>query len=75
MSGFAIVDKHTIAHMNGLFVYHTNQSNLNRFIQKSKWDLEEMNRTEINLINRMEGEEGVLILDDYIIKRKKYVWG
>ena len=69
ISGFAIVDKHTIAHMNGLFVYHTNQSNLNRFIQKSKWDLEEMNRIKINLINRMEGEEGVLILANYIIKK------
>ena len=34
-----------------------------------------MNRTKINLINRMECEEGVLIIDDYIIKRKKYVWG
>jgi hypothetical protein len=28
-----------------------------------------MNRIKINLINRMEDEEGVLILDDYIIKK------
>ena len=69
MSGFAIADKHTIAHMNGLFIYHTNQSNLNRFIQKSKWDLEEMNRTKIDLINRMEDKGGVLVIDDYIIKK------
>jgi hypothetical protein len=65
ISGFAIADKH-IAHINGSFVCHTNQSNLNN--PKIKV-VKRRNRIKINLINRMEGEEGVLILANYIIKK------
>jgi hypothetical protein len=67
VSGFAIANKHTIAHMNGQFVYHTNQSNLNRFL-RSKWDIGEMNRIKADLINRVE-DEGVVVIDDYIVEK------
>lgn len=68
MTGFGIADKHTIAHMNGLFTDHTNQCNLNRFITQSDWDKYEMNRTKIGIINEVE-KDGVVILDDYIVEK------
>jgi len=68
MTAYGITDKHTIAHMNGLFTDHTNQSNLNRFITKSDWDQFEMNRTKIEIINEVEND-GIVILDDYIVEK------
>ena len=68
LTGFSIADKHTIAHMNGLFVSHTNQSNLNRFITESDWDPIEMNRIKIDMINDIENG-GVVVLDDYITEK------
>jgi len=44
MTGFALLEKHTIANMNSFFVEHTNQSNLNRFITHPKWNDFEINR-------------------------------
>jgi hypothetical protein len=66
MTGFAMGDKHTIAHINGLFLQHTDQSNLNRFVHSS--EIEEMNRIKISLINRTE-KKGVVVLDDYIVEK------
>ncbi|MDI6916190.1 MAG: transposase [Thermoplasmatales archaeon] len=54
--------------MNGLFLYHTNQSNLNRFVIKSNWDPIEMNRIKIEMINSVE-KEGVVVIDDYIVEK------
>ena len=68
ITGFGIAEKHTIAHMNGLFTNHTNQSNLNRFITNSNWDQSEMNRIKICMINKIE-RDGILILDDYIVEK------
>jgi len=68
LTGFGIADKHTIAHMNGLFISHTNQSNLNRFITESDWDPIEMNRIKIDMINDIENG-GVVVLDDYITEK------
>lgn len=91
MTGYAIADKRTVAHMNGLFTDHTNQCNLNRFIRESGWDRSEMNRTKLGIINEVESADGVVILDDYIVEKsgkemfgtdyhwdhasKKNVWG
>ncbi len=68
MTGYVVAEKKTIAHMNGLFTCHTNQSNLNRFVTSSDWNMEEMNRVKINMINEVEGD-GVVVLDDYVIKK------
>jgi len=54
--------------MNGLFTHHTNQLNLNRFVTSSDWNMEEMNRVKIKVINEVEGD-GVVVLDDYVIKK------
>jgi len=32
MTGYVVAERKNIAHMNGLFTYPTNQSNLNRFV-------------------------------------------
>ena len=68
MTGFVMGEKHTIAHMNGLFVYHTNQSNLNRFVTQSNWNPIEMNRIKIKMINQVE-RNGIVALDDYIVEK------
>lgn len=68
MTGFVMGEKHTIAHMNGLFIYHTNQSNLNRFVTKSKWKPMKMNQIKFKMINKIEGN-GLVILDDYIVEK------
>ena len=75
ITGFVIADKHTIAHMNGLFTDHTNQSNLNRFVTYSDWDLNEMNRIKMSMINDVE-KDGIVILDDYIVEKTgKEIYG
>ena len=65
MTGYVTAEKKTIAHMNGLFTFHTNQSNLNRFITSAQWNEYEMNSVKINMINQVESD-GVVVLDDYI---------
>jgi len=65
MTGYVTAEKKTIAHMNGLFTFHTNQSNLNRFITSAQWSEYEMNSVKINMINQVESD-GVVVLDDYI---------
>ena len=75
ITGFGIAEKHTIAHMNGLFTNHTNQSNLNRFITNSDWDQSEMNRIKMCMINKIE-KDGIVILDDYIVEKSgKEIFG
>ena len=54
--------------MNGLFTEHTNQSNLNRFITKSNWDVDELNKKRFKIINEIEGD-GAVIIDDYIVEK------
>jgi len=68
MTGFVIAERKNIAHMNGLFTYHTNQSNLNRFVTCSDWNVDEMNRIKISMINEIESD-GVVVLDDYIVEK------
>lgn len=65
MTGYTTANKKTIAHMNGLFTFHSNQSNLNRFITHACWDEYDLNSTKIKMINRVESD-GIVILDDYI---------
>ena len=68
MTGYVSAEKKTIAHMNGLFTFHSNQSNLNRFITHSTWNEYEMNTVKINMINQVESGD-VVVLDDYIIEK------
>ena len=65
MTGYVAAEKKTLSHMNGLFTFHTNQSNLNRFITSAQWSEYEMNSVKINMINQVESD-GVVVLDDYI---------
>lgn len=68
MTGFVVAERNTIAHINGLFTYHTDQSNLNRFINNSAWDPEKMIRIKIGMINEVE-KDGVVVLDDYTAEK------
>jgi len=68
MTGYVTAESKTIAHMNGLFTFHSNQSNLNRFITHAHWDEFALNSMKINMINQVESD-GVLILDDYITEK------
>lgn len=68
MTGFVLPEKHTIANMNGFFVNHTNQSNLNRFVTHSSWDALKMNQKKIEMINSVE-DDGIVVLDDYIVEK------
>ena len=65
MTGYVAAEKKTLSHMNGLFTFHTNQSNLNRFITSAQWSEYDMNSVKINMINQVESD-GVVVLDDYI---------
>ena len=65
MTGYVTAEKKTIAHMNGLFTFHSNQSNLNRFITRAHWDEYKLNSVKIHMINQVESD-GVVVLDDYI---------
>jgi hypothetical protein len=55
--------------MNGLFTFHTNQSNLNRFVTSSDWNQTEMSRIQIDMINEVEEETGIVVLDDFIVEK------
>src|SRR6056297_965237 len=68
MTGFVSAEKKTMAHMNGVFTYHSDQSNLNRFITHATWNEYEMNKVKVNMINQVE-PEGIVVLDDYIIEK------
>ena len=57
MTGYVAAEKKTIAHMNGLFTFHTNQSNLNRFITSAQWNEYEMNSVKINMIKQLSIDE------------------
>lgn len=69
ITGYTLSEKKNIAHINGLFTFHTNQSNLNRFVTSSKWDPSEINKVKINMINEIESDDGMVILDDYVIEK------
>jgi SRSO17 transposase len=69
MTGFVMAEQKTIAHMNGLFTFHTNQSNLNRFVTSSDWNQTEMSRIQIDMINEVEEETGIVVLDDFIVEK------
>ena len=68
MTGFAVAEKKTIAHINGLFTFHTNQSNLNRFVTSSDWNMKDMNRIKIRMINEIESK-GIVVLDNHIVEK------
>lgn len=68
MTGYVTAESKTIAHMNGLFTFHSNQSNLNRFITHAHWDEFMLNSMKVSMINQVESD-GVLILDDYITEK------
>jgi len=68
MTAFPMAEKCTIAHMNGLFTEHTNQSNLNRFITAPNWDIDQLNKRRFKIINEVEGD-GTVIIDDLITEK------
>lgn len=68
MTAFPMAEKCTIAHMNGLFTEHTNQSSANRFITAPNWDADKLNRKRFRVINEIEGD-GTVIIDDYIVEK------
>lgn len=68
MTGFVLAEKKTLAHINSLFTFHTNQSNLNRFVTRADWDINQINQVKINMINEIE-KDGIVVLDDYIVEK------
>lgn len=67
-TGMIVGENCTIAHINGLFIEHTNQSNLNRFVNNSRWSEYHLNKIRIRMINKVE-TNGVVILDDYMVEK------
>ena len=62
-----------MAHLNGIFVEHTNQSNLNRFLRNIP--VLEIFRKSVSLINRYSSDS-VLVIDDTILERNgKHIEG
>lgn len=63
----------SVAHLNGVFMEHTNQSNLNRFLRNIP--ILEIFRKSVSMINRYSSDS-VLVIDDTILHRKgKYIDG
>ena len=61
------------AHLNGIFLEHTNQSNLNRFLRNIP--VQEIFRKSVSLINRYSSDS-VLAIDDTILERSgKHIEG
>ena len=56
----------SVAHLNGIFMEHTNQSNLNRFLRNIP--VLEIFRKSVDLINRCSSDP-VLVIDDTILER------
>jgi hypothetical protein len=64
-----ILSRHpTIASINGMFIEHTDQSNLNRFVTGNSWSEYQLNKTKIHMINQVE-PDGIVILDDFITEK------
>ncbi len=55
----------SVAHLNGIFVEHTNQSNLNRFLRNIP--LLEIFRKSVSLINRYSSDS-LMVIDDTILE-------
>ncbi|EQD56703.1 hypothetical protein B1B_08977, partial [mine drainage metagenome] len=63
----------SVAHLNGVFVEHTNQSNPNRFLRNIP--VLDIFRKSVDLINRYSSDP-VLVLDDTILPRSgKHIEG
>ncbi len=56
----------SVAHLNGIFMEHTNQSSLNRFLRNIP--VLEIFRKSVDLINRYSSDS-VLVIDDTILER------
>ena len=56
------------AYLNGKFLEHTNQSNLNRFLRNIP--VQEIFRKSVSLINRYSSDS-VLAIDDTILERNE----
>ncbi|MHB1708343.1 MAG: transposase, partial [Thermoplasmataceae archaeon] len=56
----------SVAHLNGIFVEHTNQSNLNRFLRNIP--ALDIFRKSCDLINRYSSDP-VMVIDDTILPR------
>ena len=54
--------------MNGMFTYHTNQSNLNRFVTQSGLDAGELQKVAVDMVNAVE-KDGMLAIDDTIVEK------
>lgn len=68
LTGFLFTNKSTITGINGSFIDHTDQSNLNRFVNSDSWSEYKLDKTRMGMINKVDGN-GVVILDDYIVKK------
>ena len=63
----------SVAHLNGIFMEHTNQSNLNRFLRNIP--VLEIFRKSVSMINRYSSDS-VLVIDDTILERNgRYIEG
>jgi hypothetical protein len=56
----------SVAHLNDIFVEHTNQSNLNRFLRNIP--VLDIFRKSVSLINRYSSDS-VMVIDDTILER------
>jgi hypothetical protein len=68
LTGIIMSEHPTIAGINGLFIEHTDQSNLNRFVTGDSWSEYKLNKIRVQMINQVD-PNGVLVLDDYTTEK------
>ena len=66
ISSSSVSPTRSVAHMNGIFLEHTNQSNLNRFLRNIP--VLEIFRKSADLINRYSSDS-LMVIDDTILER------
>lgn len=74
LTGLIVSDNRTVQGINDAFVFHKDQSNLNRFITEAEWSEEKVEQRRIELIKHelkgMSAKNGVLYLDDTILHKR-----
>jgi len=70
VSGFILADRKNIQEINAVY-NNRDQSNLNRFVTQSKWDIKRVNEVRLQIAVKSLGsqETGIIILDDTMTKK------
>jgi SRSO17 transposase len=74
LTGLIVADNRTVQGINDAFVFHKDQSNLNRFLTEVEWSEKKVEQRRIELIKQelqgMSAKNGALYLDDTILHKR-----